>query len=147
VSRLEILEGEAWRELIAAPIAVLVLAKTTCPVCKAWLEELTAFLDADQRWQQVRFGKIFLDEGMVDGEADDDEEDDDTDTLWRSLSAELGALPESLASFERASRDWIAEVKDFPYNVIFVHGRKVKGWPGGGIDRLVTRLEGLEHQG
>jgi hypothetical protein len=142
---MEILKGEAWRALVGAPIAVLVLAKTTCPVCQAWLEELTAFLETDQHWQQVRFGKIFLDQGVVDGD-DDDEDDDDTDTLWRSLSAELGALPESLASFERASRDWLAEVRDLPYNVIFVHGRKVKGWPGGGIDRLVTRLDGLERR-
>jgi len=140
MSRLEILEGEAWRELLAAPIGVLVLAKASCPVCQAWSEELTAFLAADQRWQGVRFGTIYLDQGQG---SDDDDEDDGPEALWQSLAVEVGAAGGSQASFEAANRDWLGEVRDLPYNVIFVRGRKTKAWPGGGIDRLVTRLEGV----
>jgi len=67
MSRLEIIDGSNWRELLAAPRAVLILAKTTCAACAAWSEELTAFLDADPRLADVRFGKMYLDRpGLID---------------------------------------------------------------------------------
>ena len=145
MSRLEILAAEAWRELVDAPMAVLVLAKASCPVCKLWLDELQAFLDADQRWQHVSFGALYLDE--AEDAEDDDDEEDGPEFLRRSLASELDATAGSLGSFGRANRDWLPEAMDFPYNVAFVRGRKVKAWPGGGIERLVTRLEGIEPQG
>jgi hypothetical protein len=146
MSRLEILDGESWSGLVHAPLAVLVLARTTCPVCKAWLEELTAFLEADRRWQKVRFGRLYVDQGAED-EDDEDDEEDGIDALRRTFAAQLGSLPPSLASFERANRDWLGDVTDLPYNAIFAEGRKVKGWPGGGIDRLLSRLEKIEPAG
>lgn len=112
MNRLEMLEGDAWQQLVAAPAAVLVLAKTTCEACRAWSEELTRFLETDQRWAHVRFGKIYLDTG-------------------------------GLASFKRAAKDWLASVEDLPCNVLYVDGQKVKAWPGGGVERLVTRLEAI----
>jgi hypothetical protein len=68
MSRLEKVDGTTWRELVSAPAAVLVLGKTTCPVCQAYTRELEEFLDAnDGAWPDVRFGKVLLDEGgLVD---------------------------------------------------------------------------------
>ena len=44
-----------------APTAVLMLGKTDCAACKEWSEELSAFLENDEAFTDVRFGKIFLD--------------------------------------------------------------------------------------
>ena len=60
---LEIVHATNLEDFINAPLAVLVLAKTTCEACKAWSEELNRFLETDQEYQQVRFGKMFLDQG------------------------------------------------------------------------------------
>ncbi len=65
--RLENIDGTNWREFLAAPRAVLILAKTTCAACAAWSEELTSFLGADGRFEDVRFGKMYLDRpGLID---------------------------------------------------------------------------------
>jgi hypothetical protein len=66
--RLEIIDGSNWREFLAAPRAVLILAKTTCAACAAWSDELTSALDAaEPRLADVRFGKMFLDRpGLID---------------------------------------------------------------------------------
>jgi hypothetical protein len=63
MSRLETLDRASWRDFLAAPTAVLMLGKTDCQACAAWTEELTSFLAGDQEFGDVRFGKIFLDQG------------------------------------------------------------------------------------
>ena len=63
MSRLEIIDRENWREFLAAPAAVLMLGKSNCEACGKWAEELTAFLDSDEAWTHVRFGKLELDKG------------------------------------------------------------------------------------
>ena len=66
MSRLEALDGESWRDLLAAPTAVLVLGRSGCAACTLWLEELEAFLAADEAWTRVRFGWLLLDQpGLV----------------------------------------------------------------------------------
>ena len=73
MSRLQILEGEAWREFLDAPIAVLVVAKSTCPVCKAWFadrkifpEEITHPVVADTNHSLSRaFGVLKEDMGVA----------------------------------------------------------------------------------
>lgn len=50
-----------WQPLLAAPIAVLVVGKTTCEHCKTWAAELDEFLASDDEFGGVRFGKIDLD--------------------------------------------------------------------------------------
>jgi hypothetical protein len=107
--RLEILDGTTWESFVRAPVAVLVLGKSDCEACKAWSEELTAFLAQDERWRGVRFGKIQLDRP-------------------------------GLASFKRAN-PWLAEADTLPFNVIYVNGEPAKRYSGGGVDRLVNRLE------
>lgn len=65
--RLEKIDGDNWREFLAAPIAVLALGKTTCPACQAYARELEDFLAGDAEWEHVRFGKMLLDErGLTD---------------------------------------------------------------------------------
>jgi hypothetical protein len=67
MARLETIDGSNWREFLAAPRAVLILAKTTCAACAAWSDELGAFLDGDGRFADVRFGKMYLDRpGLID---------------------------------------------------------------------------------
>jgi hypothetical protein len=109
MARLEIIDGTNWRELVAAPRAVLILAKTTCPACAAWSEELDAFLGADARLGDVRFGKMYLDKP-------------------------------GLADFKRGNT-WLAEVDDLPFNLLYEDGERRKSWAGGGVDRLLARLE------
>jgi len=47
-----------------------------------------------------------------------------------------------LIEFKRAS-PWLSEVDELPFNQLYVAGERTKAWPGGGIDRLVTRLRGV----
>ncbi|CAG0973995.1 hypothetical protein MYXO_01459 [Myxococcaceae bacterium] len=66
LSRLEILDGKTWSDLVAAPKGVLVLGKSDCDACKAWSAELEGLLDDGGRWPEVRFGKLLLDHaGLV----------------------------------------------------------------------------------
>lgn len=66
MSRLEILDGKNWEELVNSPTAVLMLGKTDCAACNEWTEELSSFLESDDKYEGVRFGKIFLDKpGLV----------------------------------------------------------------------------------
>ena len=67
MARLETVDGSNWREFLAAPRAVLILAKTTCQHCADWSAELGAFLDTDTRFAEIRFGKMYLDRpGLID---------------------------------------------------------------------------------
>ncbi len=46
-----------------------------------------------------------------------------------------------LSSFKQ-SQTWLGkEVRDLPYNTIWKHGSRIKSWPGGGLERLLHRLE------
>jgi len=61
MSRLESIDSSNLEGLIKSPYAVLVLAKTGCPACQSWGDELTSYLDDPEKWPQVRFGKALLD--------------------------------------------------------------------------------------
>ena len=45
-----------------------------------------------------------------------------------------------LLKFKKAS-PWLADVRDLPFTVIYVDGEVEKSFLGGGIDRLVNRME------
>ena len=107
--KLEKIDGQNWEAFLAAPAAVLMLGKSDCEACAAWTAELEAFLEKDERWRHVRFGKLLLDKP-------------------------------GLIAFKRAN-PWIAELDSLPMNVLYVNGRESKRFAGGGIERLVTRLE------
>jgi len=109
--RLEMLDGSTWQAFVASPLAVLMLGKSDCAACAQWTDELCQLLASDDRWRNVRFGKLLLDQP-------------------------------GLVSFKRAN-PWLAEVDVLPFNVIYVNGEPVKRFPGGGADRLTTRLEQL----
>ena len=67
MSRLEAIGRENWEEFVNLPLSVLMLGKTDCPACKQWTEELNAFLDSDEEFSDIRFGKIELDRpGLID---------------------------------------------------------------------------------
>jgi len=64
-SRLETIGDDNWEEFTGAPLSVLMLATTTCPICKKWTKELSEWLATDEQWRQVRFGKLNLNDGAV----------------------------------------------------------------------------------
>ncbi len=61
MSRLEALDAKTWETFVQAPTAVLMLGKSDCAACSEWSAELSAFLEDDNRFPDVRFGKILLD--------------------------------------------------------------------------------------
>lgn len=66
MNRLETLDGTNWEEFTKAPAAVIMLGKTDCAACSDWTEELSSFLESDERFKDVRFGKMLLDKpGLV----------------------------------------------------------------------------------
>jgi hypothetical protein len=64
-TRLEPITDDTWREFTAAPFAVLLLATTSCPICKKWTAELSEWLSTDLQWPHVRFGKLNLNTDQV----------------------------------------------------------------------------------
>ena len=56
------IDKENWEEFLKSPLAVLVLGKTDCAACNDWTEELKSFLEADEAFSDVRFGKMLLDQ-------------------------------------------------------------------------------------
>jgi len=48
-----------------------------------------------------------------------------------------------LTDFKREHGEWLKDVHDLPFNLIWVNGERKKSWPGGGVERLTNRLEGL----
>jgi hypothetical protein len=67
------------------------------------------------------------------------------DQQWSSVRFGKMLLDKpGLTSFKRQS-PWLAEVDVLPFNVIYVHGERKKSFPGSGLDRLLTRLEGLKN--
>lgn len=48
-----------------------------------------------------------------------------------------------LADFKR-DNEWLKEIKDLPFNVIYKSGARVKSYTGAGVGRLVNRLQKLE---
>ena len=65
---LEILGPDTWRDFVAAPLAVLVIGKSTCDACTQWSGELEEFLSSDDAGHaDVRFGKLLLDQrGLIE---------------------------------------------------------------------------------
>ena len=56
--RLEIIDGQNWESFVAAPVAVLMLGKSDCEACAAWTAELSDWLEGDEAFRDVRFGKL-----------------------------------------------------------------------------------------
>jgi len=59
-----------------------------------------------------------------------------TDVRFGKMLLDKGGLIE----FKRTN-PWLADVEELPFNVLYAAGERVKSWPGGGVDRLVSRLE------
>ncbi len=47
-----------------------------------------------------------------------------------------------LGDFKKEN-EWLKEVTDLPFNVIYKEGQIEKKWSGAGVDRLLNRLRGL----
>lgn len=53
------------------------------------------------------------------------------------LTSELGTM------FKEAN-PWTEHIDYIPFNVLYSHGEVVDQWTGGGVDRLLSRLDALE---
>ena len=68
------------------------------------------------------------------------------DTDWEHVRVGKMILDEGgLFEFKRASL-WLADVDELPFVQIYVGGKRWKNFAGGGIDRLVSRLQSLPEQ-
>ncbi len=66
MSRFEQLDGESWETFVAAEKAVLMLGKTDCIACAKFSDEIESLLSDESKYQDVRFGKIYLDQrGLI----------------------------------------------------------------------------------
>ena len=66
-----------------------------------------------------------------------------TDAEWKHVRFGKMFLDKGgLIEFKRASL-WLADVDELPFNQMYVGGKRSKSWPGGGIDRLVSRLQAV----
>ncbi|MEO1334111.1 MAG: hypothetical protein AAFV29_00640 [Myxococcota bacterium] len=59
--------SENWEEFVKSPLAVLMLSKTDCAACNEWTEELKTFLETDEAFKDVRFGKMLLNQRGLSG--------------------------------------------------------------------------------
>lgn len=49
-----------------------------------------------------------------------------------------------LTNFKRVHGTWLSHMREMPYNSLWTEGKMVKEWPGGGMDRLISRLNNLQ---
>ncbi len=121
---LESIDDTNYSDFLAAPTAVLLVGKTTCPACNDWSTELLNNL---------------LDTGPSTGLT--------TSPPLQQLNIRWGKLllnnPGTVTGFKREHAEWLSTVRDLPYNSIWINGERVKEWPGGGMSRLVGRLQNL----
>jgi hypothetical protein len=112
VSRLETVTDANWKDFIAHPLAVLIVAESACPACRAWSEELESHLADKEVRQDVRFGKINID------------------------------TPETEA-FRAENKEWLDIIEGIPFNAFYVNGKPRASFYGGGVQRLLRRLDRL----
>lgn len=113
---LEMLNRDNLDDFLAAPLAVVILAKSDCNACKEWSGELTEHFQSELSpvWDGVRVGKLELDQP-------------------------------GLGSFKKAN-PWLANVDSLPYNLIYSHGEQKKAYLGSGIERLENRLQRIREE-
>lgn len=51
-----------WEEFINSPKAVLMLGKSDCQACGEFAKELTKWCEGCEGWDDVRFGKLLIDQ-------------------------------------------------------------------------------------
>lgn len=61
MATLEKLGRDDWAGLTEAPLGVLILGKTDCEACKKWAAALSEFLETDDEFGAVRFGRLDID--------------------------------------------------------------------------------------
>lgn len=111
---IEKIDGTNWQDFVSSGTTYLMLGKSDCAACNNWTEELTTFLAAA--------------EGKYGGKV----------RFGKMLLDQRG-----LTDFKRAHGEWLKDVHDLPFNVLWKNGEKVKTWPGNGLDRLINRLDPL----
>lgn len=112
--QLEMIDGTNWQDFVSADVAVLMLGKSDCGACATWTEELSGFLDQAGAGYS---GRVRFGKMLLD--------------------------QRGLTDFKRAHGEWLKDVHDLPFNVIWKGGERFKSWAGGGLERLQNRLAQL----
>jgi hypothetical protein len=69
------------------------------------------------------------------------------DTEWQHVRfGKMYVDKGGLIEFKRAS-PWLADVDELPFNQLYLRGERSKSFPGGGIDRLLSRLRSVAGTG
>ncbi len=116
MGKLEQIGGDNWREFIGSELAILMLGKSDCAACAAWTTELEAWLEAGPT----------LPAGAP--------------------AARVGKMildQRGITDFKRENMEWLKDLEDLPFTILYRHGAREKSFAGGGIDRLETRLTNL----
>ncbi len=67
MNQLETLTPENWKAFTESELAVMVLGKTDCPACSEWSAELEKALSDNQIPDNVRVGKLIINQkGLLD---------------------------------------------------------------------------------
>ncbi len=66
MDRLESLSDQNYREFLGTGVRVLLLTLPGCPHCRAWTNELSEFLEFNDKWKDIRFGELDLEGNDVD---------------------------------------------------------------------------------
>lgn len=109
---LEKIDGTNWQDFVNADVAYLMLGKSDCAACNTWTAELSDFLaGAGAKYE----GRVRFGKMLLD--------------------------QRGLTDFKRAHGEWLKDVHDLPFNVLWKGGEKGKTWPGNGVERLTNRLD------
>jgi hypothetical protein len=120
---IEILTDADWESFLESGTRVLLIGKAECPACQVWGSELTAAL-MDEGVNQPPGGALPLGRLPI---------------RWGKITLDRGPLTQ----FKREHGPWLMTLKDLPHNSIWMDGIRLKEWPGGGMERLRSRLIGL----
>lgn len=67
MAQLEEIGPDNWKEFLESDLAVLMIGKSTCEACKTWGGELSEWLATEEAPDDVRFGKLLLDQrGLIE---------------------------------------------------------------------------------
>jgi hypothetical protein len=116
MGKLEAIGGDNWRDFLGAELAILVLGKSDCAACAAWSEELEGWL-AGGPALPPRVPPVRVGKMLLDQRGNTD--------------------------FKRENTEWLKDLEDLPFTIIYRQGVRQKSFAGGGIERLESRLANL----
>lgn len=116
MGKLEAISGDNWRDFVGSDLAILMLGKTDCMACADWTTELEGWLEAGPKLPPG-VPPVRVGKMLLDQRGNTD--------------------------FKRENTEWLKDLEDLPFTIIYRKGERQKSFAGGGLDRLETRLTNL----